>query len=78
MDLQNIKHEAVSEFRVDNITNPIHEQQAQLSLAESTRNEQRNKDRRSNSTMSPASGAGNVSESMMMSQVGTVREIVCA
>jgi hypothetical protein len=27
---------------------------------------------------SPASGAGNVSEPMLMSQVGRVREVVCA
>ena len=31
-----------------------------------------------NSTKSPASGAGNVRESRLMSQVGRVREVVCA
>ena len=34
--------------------------------------------RRINSIKSPASGAGNVSEPRLMSQVGTVREVVCA
>jgi len=33
---------------------------------------------KSNSTKSPATGAGNVSELKLMSQVGTVREVVCA
>ena len=32
----------------------------------------------SNSTKSPTSGAGNVSEPRLMSQVGRVREFVCA
>jgi len=31
-----------------------------------------------NSTKSPASGAGNVSEPRLMSQVGGLREVVCA
>jgi hypothetical protein len=33
---------------------------------------------RINSTKSPASDAGNVSEPMLMSQVERVREVVCA
>jgi hypothetical protein len=31
-----------------------------------------------NSTKSPAAGAGNVSEPRLMSQVGAVREVLCA
>jgi len=31
-----------------------------------------------NSTKSPASGAGKVNEPVLMSQVGRVREVVCA
>ena len=33
---------------------------------------------RINSTKSPASGASNVSEPRLMSELGTVREVVCA